>query len=207
MKTRLLTALLSALALQFLVLTPLTLRTASAACFVGWSACGGGDNTRTSSLSVYHVTGAMALTPVSPDDTDVWDVTAYYSPKPGNPCNDVTYTATITVTNAGAGWAVACAGCGAVPYTQVQVCDISTCSSSNPDAYTIALDMTVFVAGYEITRVTYSSASLDDGDELNGLCNTVGTVSPTSQSWSTNDTTFPCSYDCSSDATIVITYN
>ena len=35
---------------------------------------------RTSTFEIYHVTGGA----VSPDDTDVWAVTAYYSPTPAH---------------------------------------------------------------------------------------------------------------------------
>ena len=146
-------------------LSPVKVPTASAACFVGWGTCGI-DTTRTSTLEVYHVTGASALDKVSPDSTDVWAVTAYYSPIPGLPCNDVTYLATVTVQNTGSGWSVSCVGCATAPFTRVGICDINSCSGTYPHAYAIKLDMTYAFATRDITKVNYTSTSIDDGDEL-----------------------------------------
>jgi hypothetical protein len=114
----------------------------------------------------------------------------------------------LTVTNNGNGYGIACTGadCGGI-FSQVQICATTTCVSGTDYNYTIKLDMLVGDGlGNQITNVNYTSNSIDNGQTIDGSCGTTGAVTPTSQSWTRNDTTFPCSYDCTTDTSVTITY-
>lgn len=179
---------------------------ADAIWFPGWPLCAGGlDPTRTSTLRVLHVYDDSD--PVAPDTQDVWNVTATYSPSAGPPYPDTLYYATITVTNDGNGYSVSCTGCTTTPFVAVGICDPTECASGTDYEYTIKLDMLqADLFSKQIRLVDYDSSSIDDGDSIDSNCDTVRSVSPTSEEWSDTDQTFPCSYDCTNDTLITITY-
>jgi len=63
-----------------------------------------------------------------------------------------------------------------------------------------------------LTNVQFQTSAVDDGTELTsqdvGGCSTVGSVSPTSQTFTGNDVAFDCNLNCGSIAgpTVTITY-
>jgi hypothetical protein len=154
---------------------------------------------------VTHNTVDTPASNVSPQTDDVFLVTATYSPAAG--CVDTPYYATVTVSNTESAFSVSCSGCTTAPFAGVSLCDPNVCANGNE--YTIVLDMQNPhpVTGTSITNVNYSSTSIDDGVIVSGSCSTGSSVQPTSQSWSANDTTFPCSLDCTNDTSITITYD
>lgn len=189
-------------------LVPADTPVANAACFGGWPACIN-DPTRTSSLTVYHVMAGGSPDPVAPDTTEEWTVAARYSPEPGNPCNDLVFNAYIAVWNDGSGYSYSCTGCDTAPFQAITLCDPTICAEGTGNEYTIALDMESVLGStgvHHLTAVTYSSTSIDDGVTIDSNCDSIRSVTPTRQTWSNTDTTFPCSYDCTSDTSITITY-
>ena len=180
-----------------------------AACRVGWPGCAGGDLTRTSNLRVAHKVDGTD-TNVSPDNSETLTIKAAYSPWPG-PCNDTIYQATVTVQVTATGWSVSCIGCAAAPFRGIGICDDGQCTNSpeNSYQYILKVDLDSFdvATNKNLRLVTYDTTSVDDGDTV-ADCSRVDAVSPTSQSFSASDTTFPCSYDCTTsvDTTMTITY-
>jgi hypothetical protein len=122
-------------------------------------------------------------------------------------CNDATpIVATLTVTNNGNGYSIACNVCPA-QFAAVGICSGGACASGTEAQYVIKLDMQQALIGTEQLRtVTFQSTSIDDGLTIDSSCNTIAGVSPTSQNWSATDTTFPCAFDCTYDTSITITY-
>ncbi|MFQ5510147.1 MAG: hypothetical protein ACE5FN_12565 [Leptospirillia bacterium] len=148
-------------------------------------------------------------TNVSPDNSETLTITAAYSPTSG-PCNDATYQATVTVQVTATGWSVSCVGCTKAPFQGIGICDDGQCTNSPENSYQYILKVDLDDAdnaGKNLRLVTYQTTSIDDGDTV-ADCSRVDAVSPTSQSFSASDTTFPCSYDCTTsvDTTMTITY-
>jgi hypothetical protein len=185
---------------------------AAAACRVAWGGCGGLDLTRTSTLRVDHrETPSGDL--VEPDTGETWDIDVHYSPAPGVPCVDQITNVTAVVTKAATGWAVSCTGCSATngPVRSIGICDDSSeCAvDTHGHAYVLKVDLDMQNGlGANLNSVVYTTDSVDDGDTLNSTCGSeVASVSPTSQTFTATDTTFPCSLDCAQDTSVTITYN
>jgi hypothetical protein len=165
------------------------------------------DPTRTSTLAVGHrTTGGVA---VVPDTQEVWTATAQYSPLNAAipACVDpAPVVATLTVNNNGGGYGIVCNVCP-TEFVAVGICGISECTSGTGALYVIKLDMVQAAGGRELRTVTFQSTSIDDGLTIDSSCGTLVSVTPTSQSWSATDTTFPCAYDCTYDTSLTVTYN
>ena len=198
-----------------------------AACQNGHAACGGGDVTRTSALTVKHcVMDGSVCIPVEPDNTDTWTVTANYSTSfnagvPGCSCQDNQAQATVTVSWNGTGWTAVCtAGCNALagPIFGVSVCNVTSCTGGDGPhgaEYMLLVDLGAVngacdVLAFNLRAVSYVAADVDDGlswDE--STCESIEAVTPTTQSWSTTDTgTFECAISCNNaGASLTITYD
>ena len=187
---------------------------AAAACRTLWPACapGGLDPTRTSTLRVDHrETPSGDL--VEPDTGETWDIAVHHSPLAPGPCNDVITNVIADVTRTATGWTVTCTGCAPLggPVLSIGICDdSSSCSTDiHGHAYVLKLDIVAALpTGEQLNSVVYTTDSVDDGDTLNSTCSSeVTSVSPTSQTFTATDTTFPCSLDCNQDTAVTITYD
>jgi len=193
--------------------------------------CPGGDLSRTSVLSVYHVYDPeYTNVAVEPNTTDYWDITpvwatAYDDPSPCD-CVETTFPVSVAVSwsDANHAWSVSCTGCNALygPVYSVGVClEGSYCGSptvDNSTGYKLYADVEetylYYCAGYGyvpayLVRVEYDSTAVDDGNLVNlQACTEGSSVSPISQSWSQTDYgPLECTYDCSqSGPSVTIEY-
>jgi hypothetical protein len=175
-------------------------------------------NTTMAGVVVYHKdlddTEPAIWTPVEPDDTDSWQLTALYSTDAGLPpptCQCINYnvTATADVTWTGTGWSVSCTGCGG-PILSVSVCSEAGCASEgfpsvlHGHAYRLVARVSELrtgqCMGYSafLRGVTFATTAVDDGDKLDDDCIETDAVSPISQSWSDTDFAMGCIVTCSS---------
>jgi hypothetical protein len=176
------------------------------------AACNFGDSTRTSSLTVDHVTTGGAA--VEPNTGETWSVTATWALQTiGSACDcaNRTANATVDVDWTGSGWTATCtAGCNpAGPIVGVAICNNSNCGAvANPTiGYELLVDLTAnavfqcFGANQtgKLVQVDYQTSSVDNGNPItnNTTCALGSSVSPTSQTWTTSDTgTFECDFTC-----------
>ena len=189
---------------------------AYAACHIAWTTCAGSppDTTRTSTLWVDHRTGDEYLIPVEPQTGENWDIDVYWGPTPGGGvgCDDIIVGVSAAVDWVdGTGWTVSCTGCNALygPVRSIGICDADSCNAYNAWTYVLKLDVDVTYGPGNLAKVVYTTDSVDDGvtiDNEGHNCAEDAGVSPSSQTWSQTDTTFPCSLDCNYDATVVILY-
>ena len=186
---------------------------AYAACHIAWPTCAGSppDNTRTSTLWVDHRTGDQYLIPVEPQTGENWAIAVYYSPNLP-PCTDIIVSVSAAVDWVdGTGWTVSCTGCNALngPVYSIGICNDDSCSDYNAWTYVLKLDLSATYLTGNLAQVVYTTSSVDNGvtiDNEGGNCAEDIDVSPTSQTWSQTDTTFPCNLNCDYDTTEVILY-
>ncbi len=156
---------------------------ACAECGPSYIPCTPDQTTRTSAVTVTHLTTDASL-PVEPDDTDTFTVAARYAYPytPGNPtcsCTGKTYTATVEVRWIGSGWSATCtSGCDPNngPIRSVCVCDVDSCAvppNVIPEhgwtyKLLVAVDArastTPVCPRGNISKVDYTVADLDDGN-------------------------------------------
>lgn len=204
---------------------------ASAACGSAYNC--GMDGSATSSLTVSHSqSSGGTVTPVEPDDGETWTITATWSsdlapPNPVCKCaNLATATATVDVTwSEASGWSASCtSGCNATlgPIFKVAICGVDGCgeneSIDNSWSYELIVDILhtqqPLCGGGNpnayLSDVAYATTVVDDGNLIDESdCSEGTSVSPTSQTFSTNDSgVFECSFDCddASGPSITITY-
>lgn len=187
--------------------------------------CPAADVTRTSSLEVFHAMSPGGAQPdVEPDSGETIAITATYRIETTHlscDCDTRTASVTVSTTRSGTVWSANCTGCGgASPFVGVAVCDLTHCSGARTYGYELLMDLVSnmgFVCGITpivgaLVQVDYTTTAVDDGVQLNALnlCNTVGAVSPTSQTWNASDTgTFECAFTCAgaTGPRITILYN
>lgn len=186
------------------------------ACQSTHASCGVGDDTKTSVLEVNHATVANPADPVLPDDSESWEIHAWWAAAGSGICADVSETATATVTWTGSGWSLS-----NVNLTQdivdIQLCDAGSCAGTPYGAspsrrYRLKVDINdPDTGGLNLREVIYTTTSVDDGVVVtNSNCATGSTVTPTSQTFTQTDSgAFECSYDCTNIAgpLVTITYN
>lgn len=183
------------------------------------AACGFGDNTRTSALTVSHneldaTPGGGA--PVEPNTGETWEVVATYQKESisGTACNcvSVTDTAYVDVSWNGSSWSATCtAGCDAVngPIFGVDVCASASCGSHSW-AYELIVDLANNIGPLPcgaqsnfaaLKQVDYTTTSVDGGTTISNPgspgCSLNTSVSPVSQTWTQTDTgAFECPFTC-----------
>jgi hypothetical protein len=180
------------------------------------------DDTVTSTAHITHYgwDGDAWAIPVEPDTGETWSVTAYWRttntialPAYCRCTSEMSSTVTVDV-DWSSGWQASCTGCSSTGLIRdVDVCTDDGCGDGYDHswAYSLIADIqkqngyySCWVQGQEylasrtLERVTYTTTSVDDGDEIDTQsCSEDSSVSPTSQSWSTTDsTTFECDFDC-----------
>lgn len=137
------------------------------------------DSTRTSSVTVTHVTSASSV-PVEPNTTDTWEVGATYASgfNYGGWCSCVSqvYTAIVSVSRTAGGWSAVCeSGCSPTtgPILSVSVCSGSSCGSQVSGhgwQYQLLVDVLGLwtagpqLCGATIHSVTYSVLDIDPGN-------------------------------------------
>jgi hypothetical protein len=203
------------------VATPHDVPVAYAACVIPPSLCGGSDTTKTSSVSVSHVydTGS-SLIPVEPQHGETYEVVGRWDadindPNPQCSClNYQTAQATVVVERSGSGWSASCTqGCsGNGPIFGVDICTIDSCTRSGATiswSYELIVNLAQTrppiggcTSPFPLTKVTYTTTSVDDGYEVDTSNCTLGTSrTPTSQTFSVDDEGgFECPFTCA-DAT------
>lgn len=102
------------------------------ACQSTHASCGVGDDTKTSVLEVNHATVANPADPVLPDDSESWEIHAWWAAAGSGICADVSETATATVTWTGSGWSLS-----NVNLTQ-DIVDIQLCDAGHAPAHPTA---------------------------------------------------------------------
>lgn len=168
---------------------------------------------------VYHKdlddTEPAVWTPVEPDDTDSWQITALYSTTntaipPNCQCNNYNVTATADVTWTGSAWSVSCTGCGG-PILSISVCPEAGCATEDlpPVDHSYAYKLVARVSEARLDQcgvndafllgVTFTTTAVDDGDKLED-CAETDAVSPISQTWTATDVNTSCNSSCSSVA-------
>lgn len=169
--------------------------------------CLGGDTTVTSSLAVDHRT-TSGNTPVEPDNSDCWAITATYRPISGGmQCIQAQVQASVTIKvewKDEGHWEVTCTGCGGL-INSVSVCDGSKCTSGGNThswEYVLLVDLDLddgSLGNVFLYSVSYATGTLDDGDTLNTTsCAEVAAVSPAGGASTTDSGPFECAYSCAS---------
>jgi len=182
--------------------------------------CPQGDTTRTAALTVSHykITGSgpsEVREPVEPDTGETWQIDAKYRKETlaeACDCAIGTYTAYVDVDWNGSSWTATCtSGCSSSlgPIRSVSVCTDDSCSASATHSwqYELIVNLDNNLAGLPcagtdyaaaLNQVVFTTTAVDDGYLVTvGNCTLGSAVSPTSQSWSANDTgAFECPFTC-----------
>lgn len=186
-----------------------------AACHSANQTCtGGGAATKTAVFDVsYFVPGASSVTPIEPNSTTSFSVTAYWGEAPGGNCTDVVQAGSVDVSWNGTNWVTSSFN-GTADILQVGICTLVSCSglSNHSSSYRLYFDIDdpAFGTVANLRQVILATTSVPNGTDYNSSTCVAGTShTPTGSSFSSTDTgTFECAFDCNgSGPTLSITYN
>jgi hypothetical protein len=166
----------------------------------------------TSALDVDHRT-SPGNTPVEPDDSEIWTITAHWRPLMSScAINDRSYSVDVTVTwdSTNEEWTATCGDCGSAnPINDVDICKIDSCTSGggveHSWKYNLIVDLDIENVGGSaptggiLHRVVYEAREeyIDDGDTLNTTsCSEVSVVSPIDGVTATDYGPFTCAHSC-----------
>lgn len=182
-----------------------------AACHSANGTCTPADKTAVADVA-YYIPGSPSVTPVEPNSTTAWTITAYWGQAAGLGvnCDDVTEQATVDVTWNGSTWSTANFNSAGANVKAAAVCALLTCGSHS-SSYRLYVNVNDPIMGgvYNLRQVVFVVNTVPNATDFDGSCNAGSSHSPTASSFSGTDSGgFECAFDCNQTGTNVnITYN